>query len=112
MTSTYNDYYKIYSNDLATIVAHDSRGGDVPAQIEQRGVMQHLKSVEVDSSGTIYINGTSTVYKVIPVKGDSAYEIAVKYGYEGTEEEWIHDVMEAIKYIDLTKEEGENNEDL
>ena len=36
-------------------------------------------------------------------KGDSAYEIAVKHGYTGTEEQWSEDFLNAENYYDKTE---------
>lgn len=36
-------------------------------------------------------------------RGDSAYEIAVKHGYTGTEEQWSDDFLNADNYYDKTE---------
>ena len=36
-------------------------------------------------------------------RGESSYEIAVRHGYEGTEEEWLQDPVNGIKGISIEK---------
>ena len=36
-------------------------------------------------------------------RGYSAYEIAVQHGYEGTEEQWVEDFINAENYYDKTE---------
>lgn len=45
-----------------------------------------------------YINGKEVVFSMSGVDGESAYEIAVRHGFEGTEEEWLASLKAEADY--------------
>lgn len=49
------------------------------------------KQITIENN-TVYIGGISTGIKIEGKDGKSAYQIAVEYGYKGTEEEWIKSI--------------------
>src|SRR5690606_18056565 len=82
---------------MDVIINENSAGGDSTAVT----VVPHLRNVEVIALGsnsqvdvtspTIYVQSTlAHVNTPVPgPEGDSAYDIAVQNGFEGTESEWL-----------------------
>lgn len=72
------------------------------------GSVQTKTLVGTVSSGGTLSGGLGTVYAM---DGKSAYEIAVKHGFEGTEEEWLKSLKGAdgtMTFEDLTEEQIES----
>ena len=104
------DYFYIYANYIEKAMQHDSAHGGSPISPDRQGVMPHIQTITVGPDGTIYINGDDSKYKIIPVKGKSAYEIACEYGYVGTEQEWLDSLKANVGYYNFENtEESEDN---
>ena len=104
------DYYYVYANYIEKVMQYDS-AHDGSSQISSdRGVMRHIQSVTVGPDGTVYINGDDSSYKVIPVNGKSAYELAVDHSFEGTEEEWLEYITKSTGYYDFNERHETDDE--
>ena len=60
------------------------------------------KCIEANISGNNTGNNTAKFEKVCDLKGRSAYEIAVKNGYTGTEVQWLDTLKPTYTYLDIT----------
>lgn len=110
------DAFRIVAEEVTT-----ASGGDVSQNVSIRSVITYagvvgVKSINVlvspDEGGTniVTINLLSGSYVNIPIKngsrGESAYEVAVRDGYQGTEEEWLESLHATVDIVNNLSEGG------
>ncbi len=99
-----NHEYRIVSGRIYTTSRHSTGSGISPKQY-------YITVPVVD--GVIESDGNTIAIGVKGEDGDSAYDIAVKHGFEGTEEEWLGTFQKGDKgdpftYEDFTPEQLES----
>jgi len=85
----------------------DTFSGKLTADSELHGTLSSVGSLQGTLSETQTIDGSLGGELL---RGFSAYDIAVRHGYEGTEEEWIAETQAgAVKFFDELPSVNEGN---